>query len=311
MVPIRPEDFDYVFDRGQLKAVRDGLSISQARMAELLDIPVNTLSRWETGVNYPDARALAAIYSLARGKGMNVQFFLARTERTIQNYRTELGMGWDFQNESLRSNQIEGEWEAMLEYLNMLFPNTKATRMLRAYTNPLQYEANQTLRSLGFQVTELFVDADPFLINDSRQYSQTNPEGRIFVLVSKDGGYSRLVRELSQSGVETFIWASEDCSDTLRNTVDDEHFIPWDRPYVVTQCVDVIRDLNGKPVSRARFGSLCHDVLEEDGCFPDDVGFSRRNPYGSLLKWLERQGIIKIIETDSKKDLIKISLLRS
>lgn len=76
----------YEFNRDALIETRKLLGISQGRMAELLEVPANTLSRWETGATVPDAGSLAAIYSLAREHGLNPPNFFSvrKIEPTIK-----------------------------------------------------------------------------------------------------------------------------------------------------------------------------------------------------------------------------------
>jgi transcriptional regulator with XRE-family HTH domain len=60
----------YEFNKEALIEIRKLMSVSQGKMAELLGVPPNTLSRWETGVTVPDGVALAAIYSIAKEHGV-------------------------------------------------------------------------------------------------------------------------------------------------------------------------------------------------------------------------------------------------
>lgn len=308
MTPIRPEDYEYIFDHAQLKITRDKMGLSQAKVAEMLDVPVNTLSRWENGVTSPDAKSLAAIYSIVKQQGKTVEFFKRRTPQKAKAGKTKLLLAWDFQNESLKASDLEEEWGVMLDYIDLLFPSTKVFRIFRAYTSPHQNEAKSVLKSLDFEVLEGFFDADSQLIKDTVEDCTTNPKKWVFILASDDGGYVQMLKYLKEKGVEVYIWGSDECSDRLQDAVDDEHFIPWDAPFVVTSCAEVVRELHGKAVSRAQFGSLCHDALKEDAIYPDDVGFSRRNPYGSLLRWLERHEIITVTEGGGKKDNIMIAM---
>lgn len=72
----------YEFKNDSLIEIRKRMGISQSKMAEFLGVPANTLSRWETGTTVPDAGALAAIYSLAKDKGIdNPSFFGIRKSR--------------------------------------------------------------------------------------------------------------------------------------------------------------------------------------------------------------------------------------
>jgi transcriptional regulator with XRE-family HTH domain len=65
----------YEFKKDSLTEIRKRMGVSQNKMAELLGVPANTLSRWETGATVPDAGALAAIYSLAREQGVDSPLF--------------------------------------------------------------------------------------------------------------------------------------------------------------------------------------------------------------------------------------------
>ena len=70
----------YEFNKDTLVEIRKRMGISQSKMADLLEIPANTLSRWETGATVPDADSLAAIYSLAKEHGViPPPFFVIRS----------------------------------------------------------------------------------------------------------------------------------------------------------------------------------------------------------------------------------------
>jgi hypothetical protein len=137
-----------------------------------------------------------------------------------------------------------------------------------------------------------------------------SPEKTIFILVSKDGDYINLLKELKRIGVDVYIWSETDeISDRLKASVEDSNLIPWDKPYVVDQCIDVIKELKGKPVKKGTFGQTCRERLDENEIYPQDVGFSRRNPYGNFLTWLESQGIAEV-KTVKEPDLISIKMKR-
>jgi len=70
----------YEFRKDSLIEIRKELGISQGKMAELLGVPANTLSRWETGTTIPDAGSLASIYSLAREHGIDTPSFFGMRE---------------------------------------------------------------------------------------------------------------------------------------------------------------------------------------------------------------------------------------
>ena len=85
-MPVNPDDFEYRFSPESLVEIRERLGLSQAKLAERLKVPVNTLSRWERSDTTPDANALAAIHSIAVKGGLKPEFFQRSTNRA-QNPR--------------------------------------------------------------------------------------------------------------------------------------------------------------------------------------------------------------------------------
>jgi DNA-binding transcriptional regulator YiaG len=75
-MPVSPTNsFEYQFSPSALNKVRSQLGLSQAKLAGRLELPVNTVSRWERGETTPDAHSLAAIYSIAKEQGLTARFF--------------------------------------------------------------------------------------------------------------------------------------------------------------------------------------------------------------------------------------------
>lgn len=306
MVPIKQEYYEYRFDPDVLRVIRTKLRLSQAKLAEMLDVPPNTLSRWETGATAPDARALAAIFSIAKNKDITPEFFKKQSEHQPKKQRTKILLAWDFQNVGMDEEDVNEEWGYMNKYLNLFHPDSRAYRILRAYSSPNQRGATEILRSLKFDVREGYFDADSQLIRDSREECENGPEKWEFILLADDGDYEQMLKDMQSAGVVVYLWGSDHCSETLQNAVPQENFMNWNAPYVIETCMDVIRGLKGKPISRAHFGNLCKVALDSEECYPDEVGFSRRNPYGSLLRWLERRGVISVTEETGKSDAISI-----
>lgn len=317
MTPIRPDFYDYSFNRAVIAEIRKKLSLSQSKFAELLDIPVNTLSRWEIGTTTPDADTLAAIYSIAKQYGISPNFFKRRLElEQVSKHRTKLLLAWDFQNKALKVEEIEDEWGYMKGYLDLLFPATRASRTLRTYAQTQLYQTfnqptvKETYESLKFEVFEGSFDADSQLIKDSLRECSPNPQKTIFILVAEDGHYSEFLKELRGNGVDVYIWAEQDLiSEKLKSAIEENHLIFWDRPYLIMECIEVIKTLKGEPITRSNFGQLCREKLQKYEVYPQDEGFSKRNPYGSLLTWLEKQGLVTV-RIIKEPDIISISLKR-
>ena len=182
MVPIKQEYYKYRFDPDVLRVIRAKLSLSQAKLAEMLDVPPNTLSRWETGATAPDARALAAIYSIAKKKDITPEFFKKQSEHRPKKQWTKMLLAWDFQNAGLDAKDVNEEWEYMNKYLNLFHPDSRAYRILRSYSSPNQNSATEILRSLKFDVKEGYFDADSQLIRDSMVECENSPEKWEYIL---------------------------------------------------------------------------------------------------------------------------------
>jgi transcriptional regulator with XRE-family HTH domain len=65
----------YEFKKQSLTEIRKKMGLSKSKMAELLNLSANTLSKWETGTIVPDANSLAGIYSLAKENDITPEFF--------------------------------------------------------------------------------------------------------------------------------------------------------------------------------------------------------------------------------------------
>ena len=65
----------YQFNSESLVELRKTLRLTQSKMADLLGVPANTLSRWEKGWTIPDANSLASVYSVAMEHHAQPNFF--------------------------------------------------------------------------------------------------------------------------------------------------------------------------------------------------------------------------------------------
>ena len=297
MPPIRPDHYSFVFDRKALERLRHQLGFTQAALAEELFLPINTVSRWETGAATPDAKALAAIYSVARDRGVTPEFFQRRPGPSDMTQRiTRLIVAWDFQNRPLDASDVSEEWADMDAYLRICLPGAVVSQMRWAYTSTNQMNASAPLRQQGFQVRTSWFDADAQLVAEVMAACRTSPDHMAVLLVADDGNYAELVRNLRNMGVEVFVWGTNQCSQRLRKALEDDRFIHEDAPFIISECMQVVRELDGQPISRADFGNLCKTRLGHHDVLPQQAGFSRRNPYGSVLRWLEQQEAVELTE---------------
>ena len=321
MAPIKPDQFEYQYDPSSILDTRKKLGLkNQTELADLLGVPINTVSRWESKASIPDANTLAALYSLLASKNQSVNFFRKKPSQIkAQKKRTKLVLAWDFQNLAVKDEYIEAEWVYMKKYLDTFFPATKSSRHLLAYIDAPRMiswdpqgskQAKDVFKELKFDVHESHYNLDSQLIVDSKN-ACSNHSKTIFILATKDRDYKNLLRELTKKGVDTYLWSPGEHSSKLRSAIDDNNYIHWDAPYVITTCIDVIRNLKGKMILRSEFSSLCKKKLDKEEIYPPNVGFSTRHPYSSLLRWLERHGIIGVTESPKKPDTISIKLIAS
>ena len=261
-MPVIPSDFEYRFSPSALREVREHLGLSQAQIAKRLNLPTNTVSRWERGETSPDANSLAAIYSIATGAGLQPVFFrkggdmVSSTRRrqdpqkplngrrVLNRQRTRLAMMWDFQNVTLDADEAFDAWFYMHKFLHIAFPGVEEWD-LKAYAPWQHYEAVRNLRYLD--VSHVGYNADSQIEQDVRRFCRLpgpggwrwgqpqgqDPRDTVLILVSKDGDFADLLDEADQAGIDVYIWAPPGCSSDLVGSVRKDHMIPWNHPCIM------------------------------------------------------------------------------
>ena len=251
-MPVVPSDFEYQFSPSALKQVRDRLSLSQAQLAKMLDLPVNTISRWERGETTPDANSLAAIYSIAKERGLEPEFF-QRTKsvvtakkkvpqplngrRVLNRQRTRLVMIWDCQTDELDADEIYDSWFYMEKFLDITFPNIDDDWEFKVYADWENQEAVAALRS--FESTLVSGNADYQIEQDIRRlcgvssyypWSNVDPKNTVLVFASEYDDLAELLQEVSKEGVDVYLWERPNCGDNLLKAVKKSNVIPWNHP---------------------------------------------------------------------------------
>ena len=265
-MPVIPGDFEYRFSASALREVREHLGWSQAQMAKRLNLPTNTVSRWERGETSPDANSLAAIYSIATGAGLEPVFFrrggdmVSSTKRrqdpqkplngrkVLNRQRTRLAMMWDFHNVPLDPAEAFDAWFYMDKFLEIAFPGVDEWN-LKVYASRQHNDAVKSLRYLD--VSQVTYNADSQIAQDIRRFCNLpspgglwrgqpqghDPKDTVLVLVSKDGDFADLLHEADQAGIDVYLWAPVACSTDLLGAVRKDHIIPWSHP-----CITVSED---------------------------------------------------------------------
>lgn len=200
----------YEFRHQALVELRSKLGLKQAAMARLLDVPQNTLSRWETGATPPDAKSLAKFHSIAMERGKEMEFFVRKrpTPKKVKGTaegRARLLVAWDFQNVGKRKNQV-GQINRQIRKVTAERFSGTSQQAYRAFAGSNQSQATDTLANLAWRVWEDEKDIDKELISQVRNYCAQEPEETAVVLICNDGGYAAgLIQELKKDSVEFYV----------------------------------------------------------------------------------------------------------
>lgn len=216
----------YEFRPHSLIDLRSALSLKQKQMAELIGVPQNTLSRWETGATAPDALNLAKVYSIAQERGEEVEFFVRRRPMAKKTTgRTRLLVFWDFQNEGRAANSVQSVSDSIKAALQGRFGGA-SLQIFKAFGGANQSKATDMLDEAGWRIWEDDIDMDAELISQARSDSGQEPEDTLVILITKDRDYSEMINDLQERGVEVYLGQlSGNLSSKLRRAVDTDHII--------------------------------------------------------------------------------------
>ena len=158
----------------------------------------------------------------------------------------------------------------------------------------------------SFSHSPLVVSTFPSYTNQS----QATPQNSVYVLIANDGDYANLLSALKKAGADVYVCGNSQCSKKLLQAIGKDHFIPYNRPYVVLRCLAVVSlFLHNQPTTKADYASSCKRMLAGDGWdkFPPDTGFAPKHPYARARDYLESVGLIKIRKTPNNPDRIIIT----
>lgn len=239
MAPVKSRNYEY--DASSIAVLRTRLKMKQTKMAELLGVPANTLSRWENGTTKPDAESLAAIHSIALENGATVNFFkkATGTQPASQKLRNGEASGksspvtkgisrmaafLDFQNVGVAEKDFAKFNKSLRKKLADRFPNSKRSRF-RAFVdsgkNSRMFESNQ------WNVNKGSGNRDKDIVKAVRDYCQSNAKGTAVVLLTKDGDFASLVKEMQGKGAHVYLMAPPGASKKLLDVVNKQRRIPW------------------------------------------------------------------------------------
>jgi transcriptional regulator with XRE-family HTH domain len=218
---------DYEFQKAVLVDIRKRMGLTQGKMAELLGVPPNTLSRWENGVTFPDAGSLASIYSMAKKNNITPEFFGLRGVKTeTRPLRYRLVVLWDFQTCGIAPGWIKEADARVSELLKQRFSELK-DQIFKAFTHIDQGSSGQELEKLGWGVRvgrhEILTD----IINAAKSLSGQDAAGTVLVLISQDNSLFSLVEELKSWGVLVYVVYNQPYNNRLLEVAGEKFGIQW------------------------------------------------------------------------------------
>lgn len=306
---VQRDNFEYHFDPASLVKLRAQLRLTQSALADLLSLPVNTVSRWERAASAPDAHALAALYSIAARSGVKPRFFArALDDSAATATRRRLIFMWDLTSAMVPSTHAHSEWQSMSEYLNLMQPGARSDRQLRIFGRPADAETADGLGPDKFQTRTAEFGLEAQLMEEARHLSSRDPAATVFVIAAGSAAYASFIREIRRRGVSAYLWSPADADADLRNSFDQGNIINWNAPRVVTKGFELAADLAGEQISRELFNERLRDSLIESDVTPTDAGFTETNPYSNVIDWLERKGVIEVSGTPDEPGTVCITI---
>ena len=216
---------NYLFDHTSIASTRVKLKMKQAKMAQRLGIPVNTLSRWETGATIPDAKSMAAIYSLAKSLGITPQFFKeVPLTKPQTNYRSRLVVMVDFQNLGISAKNV-AQFDSWIRATVEQKATSATKKHFKAFGGTNQAAAIDKFSGLKWKSSKRSEDSDDAIIMESKSNCGHDPSDTVLVIATKDGGFASLVNEMKQWGVMVYIVGPESTSQKLQQAVEKGCFI--------------------------------------------------------------------------------------
>jgi transcriptional regulator with XRE-family HTH domain len=225
MSPIKSGEYE--FKKEVLSAIRKRMGLSQGKMAELLGVPPNTLSRWENGTTVPDANCLASIYSIAKTHNVTPEFFgLRGIKSEIKPLRYRLIAIWDFQTYGIAQGWVKEADTGLSDILKQRFGDLK-DQIFKAFSSPEQRMCGHELEKLGWNVREGQNEIWDDILNSAKSLAGQDPTGTVVVLVSKDNSLADLVEELKRWGVQVYVLYNQTFNNRLLETAGEKFGIQW------------------------------------------------------------------------------------
>ena len=193
----------YRFRKESIAEMRQILGLSQSAMAAMLDLPKNTVSRWERGETTPDAESLAAIYSLGKEKGVEPNFFVSVKQKAP--LRDAALVYWDLQSIAPASIDVVNTLHTSIEMEVKRRVSQAGRRLFKAFSLTVYSAMTDRMEELGWRVWEDDVDWTEDIYEQALSDAGQNPSGSVVFLVSAEGKHEELIAELRGREVRVYV----------------------------------------------------------------------------------------------------------
>ncbi len=200
------------------------MGLTQIQMAGRLGIPQNSLSRWETGATTPDAKSLAAIYSVGAEEGIMPEFFANSTVKEPTQVRDNVIVYWDIQNLAPTIHDIEDLHTFIRSEIRRRVPRAKRI-LLKAFASPFHELATNQLQRKGWRVWEDYGEWDEEIYDQALSDAGQSPKQAVVFLITTDGNHSDTVQELRRRSVRVYLIAPPSASQALKDAVGIKRWI--------------------------------------------------------------------------------------
>ena len=236
MTPIKQGKYE--FKKQSLIDVRKKMGLSQAKMAELLGVPANTLSRWELGTTVPDAKNLSGFYSFAREYSITPAFFGLRDD--IIPFQYNSAIFWDFQSTGIQAYWVKQAHDTIMAEIGKRF--TGMAPEYKVFAHPSQQQAIDILNSLGWTSftgeDEIF---DVIIHHIKSDCGQRND--MVLILITQDNGFAEIVDDQIGKGMRVYIMSPQSFNNQLIQKVGQANSIPW-YPFALEQPKRMLKNQN-------------------------------------------------------------------
>lgn len=195
----------YWFRKESIAEMRQTLGLSQSAMAAMLDLPKNTVSRWERGETTPDAESLAAIYSLGMEKGVAPNFFVPVKQKAADQEAALVY--WDMQTLVPASVAAVDSLDSVIRAAVKQRAQPAGRSLFKAFSHAVHSAMTDRMEELGWRVWEDDVDWTQDIRHHVLSDAGHNPERSVVFLITMDKDYVELVGQLRSEKARVHLFA--------------------------------------------------------------------------------------------------------